>query len=141
MNDTVIVSKADAIGIYNALDYACAFIKAGRKEMDNTAHEQLLNALAQIRRYTNGDPEEEENKTKNLVFKVDGIPIRVGFDVRAEYEDINGDSLVVVLTHEGVIMDLWDKNEDREPVATSSITFDEQIETMQNEDSSNEEED
>lgn len=57
-NDTISICKNDLIGIHNALEYACAFIKAGRTQMDDVAHEQLQNAYKQCRLYTNGDPDE-----------------------------------------------------------------------------------
>ena len=48
----------DLHGIHNALEYACAFIKAGRKEMDEIAYQQLLNAYKQCRQYTHGESDE-----------------------------------------------------------------------------------
>jgi len=53
------VKLSDMDGIHNALEYACAFIKADRKQMDEIAHEQLLIAYQQCRQYTNGDPDEQ----------------------------------------------------------------------------------
>lgn len=138
MKDKTLALQADLQGIYNALEYACAFIKAGRKEMDEEAKAQLLVAMEQISRYTTGEPEsaadltEESNDPRShapVTFKVDGVPIRVGNDMRVEYEDQEGTTLIVVLTHEGIIMDVWDNGND-EPTATSSITFGEKIEEM-----------
>lgn len=133
------VLQADLQGIYNALEYACAFIKAGRKEMDEEARAQLLNAMEQISRYTTGEPEsaadltEESNDPRShapVTFKVDDVPIRVGQDMRVEYEDKEeGRTLIVVLSHEGIIMDLWDAN-GTEPTATSSIMYNEKVEEM-----------
>jgi hypothetical protein len=54
---TIQVNTNDLNGIHNALEYACCFVQAGRKEMDATAHEQLLIALEQCRKYTNGEAE------------------------------------------------------------------------------------
>lgn len=55
---TINVRMNDLNGIHNALEYACAFIKAGRKEMDEIAYQQLLIAYQQCRQYTDGDPDE-----------------------------------------------------------------------------------
>lgn len=142
MTGKTLALQADLQGIYNALEYACAFIKAGRKEMDEEAKAQLLNAMQQISRYTAGEPEsaadltEESNDPRShapVTFKVDDVPIRVGNDMRAEYEDREeGRTLIVTLTHEGIIMDVWDNGSD-EPTATSSIMYNEQIEEMLNE--------
>lgn len=139
MEDKTLVLQADLQGIYNALEYACAFIKAGREKMDAEAYAQLLNAMDQVSRYTTGEPEsaadltEESNDPRShapVTFKVDGVPIRVGNDMRVEYEDKEeGRTLIVVLTHEGIIMDVWDAN-GTEPTTTSSIMFNEQIEEM-----------
>lgn len=122
------VLTADLVGIYNALEYACSFIKAGRKEMDSAAKDQLLNAMQQISRYTNGDPEESPSSSL-VTFKVDNVPIRVGNDMRAEATLPDGSMLVVVLTHEGIIMDFWPEDAD-EPAATSSMMYDEQATEM-----------
>ena len=134
--------SSDLTGVYNALEYACAFIKAGRKEMDEEARVQLLNAMEQISRYAMGEPEsaadltEESNDPRShapVTFKVDDVPIRVGQDMRAEYEDKEeGRTLIVTLTHEGIIMDLWDAN-GTEPTVTSSIMYNEKVEEMLNE--------
>lgn len=64
------------------------------------------------------------------IFKVDSKIVEVGNDVRVEYEDREeGRTLIIVLTHEGIIMDVWDKGR-TESTATSSITFNEKIEEM-----------
>lgn len=133
------VLTADLQGIYNALEYACSFIRAGRQEMDEEARAQLLNAMEQISRYTTGEPEsaadltEESNDPRShapVTFKVDDVPIRIGQNMRAEYEDREeGRTLIVTLTHEGIIMDVWDTN-GNEPTATSSIMYNEKVEEM-----------
>lgn len=64
-----------------------------------------------------------------LVFKVDDVPIRVGNDMRVEATFPDGSLLVVVLTHEGIIMDFLPLGAD-EPAATSSMMYDEQAEEM-----------
>jgi hypothetical protein len=139
MLNRTLALQSDLQGIYNALEYACAFIKAGRKEMDEEARAQLLNAMEQISRYTTGEPEsaadltEESNDPRShtpVTFKVDDVPIRVGQDMRVEYEHREeGRTLIVVLSHEGIIIDLWDAN-GTEPTATSSITYNEKVEEM-----------
>lgn len=139
MKDKTLALQADLQGIYNALEYACSFIKAGREKMDEDAHAQLLNAMKQISRYTAGEPEsaadltEESNDPRShapVTFKVDDVPVRVGNDMRVEFEDKEeGRTLIVVLTHEGIIMDLWNAG-DTESSATSSIMYNEQIEEM-----------
>ena len=131
MKGKTLALSADLTGVYNALEYACAFIKADRKEMDEEAKAQLLNAMEQIKRYATGEPEsaadltEESNDPRShapVTFKVDDVPIRVGQDMRAEYEDKEeGRTLIVTLTHEGIIMDYWADGVD-EP-ATSSMTY------------------
>lgn len=128
------VAQNDMIGIYNALAYACAFIDAGRASMDETAHSQLKSALAQARKYTNGDPEASQEASVAVAcvpaFSVDDVPIRVGNAVRVVYEDRESETiLTVILTHEGIIMDVWDAYAN-EPTATSSITYDEQLISM-----------
>jgi hypothetical protein len=122
-----------------------------------SAHTRLLDVMKQVGRYGKADdgvmkpdsyklnPEayltEEKEKGKLLLdaaiphtvtFKVDHVPIRVGQDMRVEYEDKEeGRTLIVVISHEGIIMDLWDSNHSySKPTATSSITFNEQIEEM-----------
>lgn len=68
-----------------------------------------------------------------LTFKVDDQIVKVGNDMKVEYEDKEeGRTLIITLTHEGIIMDVWDMCEN-EPTVTSSITFDEKIEEMLNE--------
>jgi hypothetical protein len=139
MEGKTLALSADLTGVYNALEYACAFIKAGRKEMDEEAKAQLLNAMEQIKRYATGEPEsaadltEESNDPRShapVTFKVDDVPIRVGQDMRVEYEDREeGRTLIVTLTHEGIIMDVWDTN-GTEPTATSSIMYNEKVEEM-----------
>ena len=139
MKGKTLALQADLQGVYNALEYACAFIKAGRKEMDEEAKAQLLNAMEQINRYTAGEPEsaadltEESNDPRShapVTFKVDDVPIRVGNDMRVEYEDKEeGRTLIVTLTHEGIIMDVWNVG-DTESSATSSIMYNDQIEEM-----------
>lgn len=141
-NKTLVLSS-DLNGIYNALEYACAFIKAGRKEMDEAARAQLLNAMEQISRYSTGEPAsavhltEESNNPRShapVTFKVDDIPIRIGQNMRAEYEDKEeGRTLIVTLTHEGIIMDVWNAG-DKEAAHTSSIMYDEKIEEMLDQD-------
>lgn len=127
------VAQNDMIGIYNALAYACAFIDAGRASMDETAHSQLKSALAQARKYTDGDPEATHESVAVAcvpAFSVDDVPIRVGNAVRVVYEDRESETiLTVILTHEGIIMDVWDAYAN-EPTATSSITYDEQLISM-----------
>jgi hypothetical protein len=131
MEGKVVARSADLDGIYNALEYACSFIKAGRKEMDSTARDQLLVAMEQIRRYSRGEPEEggEVVQDSSITFKVDDVPIRVGNDMRVEASLPDGAMLVVVLTHEGIIMDFWPEDAD-EPAATSSMMYDEQAVEM-----------
>lgn len=139
MEGKTLALSSDLTGVYNALEYACAFIKAGRKEMDEEARAQLLNAMEQISRYATGEPEsaadltEESNDPRShapVTFKVDDVPIRVGQDMRAEYEDKEeGRTLIVTLTHEGIIMDVWNVG-DTEAAHTSSIMYDEKIEQM-----------
>lgn len=133
------VRQEDLNSIYNALEYACSFINAGRKEMDQEAYNQLLVAMQQISRYTRGESEsaadltEESNDPRSHVpvtFKVDDIPIQIGHNMRAEYEDREeGRTLIVTLTHEGIIMDVWNVG-DTEASHTSSITYNEQIEEI-----------
>lgn len=139
MEGKTLALSSDLTGVYNALEYACSFIKAGRKEMDEEARAQLLNAMEQISRYATGEPEsaadltEESNDPRShapVTFKVDDVPIRVGQDMRVEYEDKEeGRTLIVTLTHEGIIMDVWDTN-GTEPTATSSIMYNEKVEEM-----------
>lgn len=134
---TTQVLTADIQGIHNALEYAVACIKANN--LDEIAKEQLEIALAQARRYTTGEPDsaadltEESNDPRShvpITFKVDNVPIRVGQDMRVEYEDKEeGRTLIVTLTHEGIIMDVWDAN-GTEPTATSSIMYNEKVEEM-----------
>ena len=103
-----------------------------------TVKDQLEVAF-QISRYATREPEsaadltEESNDPRShapVTFKVDDVPTRVGNDMRVEYEDKEeGRTLIVVLTHEGIIMDVWDNGSD-EPTATSSIMFNEKIEDM-----------
>jgi hypothetical protein len=59
---------------------------------------------------------------KNITFKSDDTPLKVGNDVRVEVELPDGLMLVVVLTHEGIITDLW---ENEEHIATSSRMYSE----------------
>ncbi len=136
VGSTVQVLSTDIQGIHNALEYAVACIKANN--LDDIAKEQLEIALAQSRRYTAGDPDsaadltEESNDLRShspITFKVDDVPIRVGNDMRIEYNLPDGGSLIVVLTHEGIIMDFWEEGSD-ESDATSSITYEEQITEM-----------
>lgn len=139
MTGKALVLQNDLQGIYNALEYACSFIKAGRKEMDEDANVQLLNAMQQISRYTNGEPEsaadltEESNDPRShapVTFKVDDVPVRIGQNMKVEYEDREeGRTLIVTLTHEGIIMDIWNVG-DTEAAHTSSIMYNEQIEEM-----------
>jgi len=134
---TTQVLTADIQGIHNALEYAVACIKANN--LDEIAKEQLEIALAQARRYTTGEPDsaadltEESNDPRShapVTFKVDDVPIRVGNDMRVEYEDKEeGRTLIVTLTHEGIIMDVWNVG-DTESSATSSIMYNDQIEEM-----------
>ena len=133
---TTPVLTADIQGIHNALEYAVACIKANN--FDQIAKDQLEVALAQARRYTTGDPDsaadltEESNDPRShvpITFKVDDAPIRVGQDMRVEYNLPDGGTLVVVLTYEGIIMDFWAKGSD-EPDATSSIMYEEQATEM-----------
>lgn len=133
---TTQVLTADIQGIHNALEYAVACIKANN--LDQIAKDQLENALAQSRRYTTGDPDsaadltEESNDPRShvpITFKVDDVPIRVGNDMRVEYDLPDGGTLVVVLTHEGIIMDFWGEDS-TEPDATSSMMYEEQATEM-----------
>ena len=133
---TTQVLTADIQGIHNALEYAVACIKANN--LDQIAKDQLENALAQSRRYTTGDPDsaadltEESNDPRShvpITFKVDDVPIRVGNDMRVEYDLPDGGTLVVVLTHEGIIMDFWGEGS-TEPDATSSMMYEEQATEM-----------
>jgi hypothetical protein len=142
MNGKILALQADLQSIYNALKYAGSFIKTGRKEEEAKA--QLLAAMKQISRYTAGEPEsaadltEESNDPRShapVTFKVDDVPVRVGNDMRVEYEDKEeGRTLIVVLTHEGIIMDLWNAG-DTEAAHTSSIMYNEKIEEMLDEQS------
>lgn len=134
---TTQVLTGDIQGIHNALEYAVACIKANN--LDQIAKDQLEIALAQAGRYTNGEPSsaadltEESNDPRShvpITFKVDNVPIRVGNDMRIEFEDKEeGRTLIVVLSYEGIVMYVWDKD-GTEPTSTSSITFDEQIEEL-----------
>lgn len=134
---TTEVLTADIQGIHNALEYAVACIKANN--LDQIAKDQLEVALAQSRRYTTGDTDsaadltEESNDPRShvpITFKVDDVPIRVGNDMRIEYDDKEmGRTLIVTLTHEGIIMDVM-SDSSSEDTATSSIMYDEQIEEM-----------
>lgn len=133
---TTQVLTADIQGIHNALEYAVACIKANN--LDQIAKDQLEVALAQSRRYTTGEPDsaadltEESNDPRShvpITFKVDDVPIRVGNDMRIEYDLPDGGSLIVALTHEGIIMDFWADGSD-EPDATSSIMYEEQATEM-----------
>ena len=139
MKGKTLALSSDLTGVYNALDYACSFIKAGRKEMDEEAKAQLLNAMEQISRYATGEPDsaadltEESNDPRShepVTFKVDDVPIRVGQDMRVEYEDKEeGRTLIVTLTHEGVIMDLWNAG-DTEAAHSCAIMYSEKVEEM-----------
>lgn len=138
MEGKAVAFQADLRGIYNALEYACSFVKAGRKEMDEEAHAQLLVAMQQISRYTTGEPEsaadltEESNDSRSyspVTFKVDGVPILVGNDMRVEASLADGSTLIVVLTHEGIIMDFWPEGAN-EAQATSSMMYEEQAMEM-----------
>lgn len=138
MKGKTLALSSDLDGIYNALEYACSFIKAGRKDMDSVAKDQLLVAMDQIRRYSKGEPDSaadmtaESNKTcshSGVTFKVDNVPVRVGNDMRVEASLPDGAMLVVILTHEGIIMDFWPEDAD-EPAATSSMMYDEQAVEM-----------
>lgn len=134
-----LVLSTDLNGIYNALEYACSFINAGRDKMDDVAHKQLLNAMEQIRRYSIGETDSaadltaESNDPRShipITFKVDGVPVRVGQDMKVEYDNKEeGLTLIVTLTQEGIIMDLWELY-DSEPTATSSIMYSEKIQDM-----------
>lgn len=57
-------------------------------------------------------------------FKVDDKIVKVGGDMRIEVDLLDGQSIVVVLTHEGIITDCV---ENGEVIATSSITYDERF--------------
>lgn len=58
-----------------------------------------------------------------ITFKVDGKVVKAS-EFRVEAELANGDSIVVILTHEGIITDCF-KSESAEELATSSIMYDE----------------
>lgn len=163
-------------GVHNALEYAVACLKCFERDdialealrdagFDDTAREQLKNALGQIRPfYLDEDSVSKEYEggfcpdcqkpipshahhgeacegcghvfnpvapvdDSDVVFKVDGNEIRVGNDVKAEVFLPDQQTLIVTLTHEGLIMDLWIDGMD-EPIGTSSITYDEQAEDM-----------
>lgn len=60
-------------------------------------------------------------------FKVDGKEIQVGGDVRVEVELLDGDSIVVILTHEGIITDCFSQGEH---TGTDSETFEERFNWM-----------
>ena len=83
--------------------------------------------------HTDGDTEATHESVAVAcapVFSVDDVPIRVGNAVRVVYEDRESETiLTVILTHEGIIMDVWDAYAN-EPTATSSITYDEQLISM-----------
>ena len=58
----------------------------------------------------------------SVTFKIDNKQIRVGQDMRVEVDLGDGRSAVVILTHEGIITDIY---QDDELEATSSETYDE----------------
>jgi len=58
----------------------------------------------------------------SVTFKVDDKQIQVGQDMRVEVDLGDGRMAVVILTHEGIITDIY---QDGEPEATSSETYDE----------------
>jgi hypothetical protein len=180
-------------GVHNALEYAVACLKCFERDdmalealrdagFDDTAREQLKNALAQIRPYYLDEdsvsqhyeggicpdcktpipshahegeacencghvfypetPDDDISSAADLtaeahapesnsgvVFKVDGQEVRVGNDVKAEASLPDGSTLIVTLTHEGIIMDFWTEGAN-EPDATSSIMYDEQATEM-----------
>ena len=126
--------QGDIDGICHALEYAVAHINADRP-LDDIAKQQLQNAYIQAKRHYKGEIESAADLTaeandpySNVTFKVDDVPIRVGQDMRVEVKLADGGSLIVVLSHEGIIMDFWDDEagETDEAVFTSSIMYDEQ---------------
>lgn len=62
-----------------------------------------------------------------IVFKVDDRVVKVGGDMRVEVTLPDNQSIVVVLTHEGIITDIV---ENGEVIGTSSITYDERFEAL-----------
>lgn len=55
-------------------------------------------------------------------FKIDNKEVKVGQDVRVEVEMPDGDSLCIILTHEGMIRDIY---RDGELITTRAIMYDE----------------